>query len=99
MHCVRRHRFGKVVTPDPQVFMWVYIPYAIFPLLVILRLWNDKPFATRMSGFAATIVWFVGTTTLALFFTYSLKWFVKYDPDLLPAEVLAFVKEPLSHLP
>ena len=93
------HSFGNDPTPNPHVFCWVYIPYAIFPLLIILRLWGERPFETKLSGFASTIIWLVGTVTLALFFTYCLKWFVVYEPGMLPSEVLDVVKGPMDQLP
>ena len=98
-HVLWHHRFGDNVTADVHVFCWVYIPYAIFPLLIILRLWGERPFERHLSSTASSFIWLVGTITLALFFTYCLKWFVVYLPKALPADILAAIKAPMDALP
>ena len=67
------------------MFACIYVPYLIMPLVVVARLWPDSPFGKPLPASLESGLLFVGSATLAVFFSYVLKWFVVYEPDLLPA--------------
>ena len=97
--CIGCSLYGATPTPNPPIFVAVYIPYAILPILVIMRLWADKPFSEPMSAVKSAFLHFVGWSTMAVFFSYCLKWFVVYEPGMIPAEVLAEIEPILAQLP
>lgn len=67
----------------------MYQLYFFFPLLVIARLYADKPFATRLPGWLSTALWVYGSATFAVFFSYVAKWLVLHMAAELPAAVVA----------
>ena len=73
--CIFATVYGENRSPDIPMFLGVYVPYIIFPILVIIRNWSEKPFTTPMGGLRASFIGFVGTATFAVFLSYSLKWF------------------------
>lgn len=87
--CIGSTLFGPVRSSDPVMFTAIYVPYLIMPALAIARLWPEKPFAPGALGGVARAVQWVGTTaTLAVFFSYVLKWFLLCEPGMLPQALL-----------
>lgn len=77
----------------------MYFPYAAFPLLIMLRMWRESSFSHHLSGLESSFLWLTGTTTLAIFFSYCLKWFVVYGADLLPPGIGEALAPHLAALP
>jgi hypothetical protein len=82
--CMGTTLFFNGGPPDPSMFGCIYVPYLILPMVVIVRLWPDAPFVARLPAALEGGLLFVGSTTLAVFFSYVLKWFAVYEPGLLP---------------
>ena len=69
--------------------------YFFFPIVVIARLWlHDAPFSTPLPPRLAGALFLVGSSTLAVFFSYILKWMATYTPAALPNGL----REPLLQL-
>ena len=62
---------------------------------MIARLWlHDAPFSTPLPPRLAGALFLVGSSTLAVFFSYILKWMATYTPAALPNGL----REPLLQL-
>lgn len=75
-------RYGPERSADPSTFTGIYIIYLLQPLVVIARLWHDRPFSRLHGGWNAVLC----TATLvnmAVFFSYVAKWMVLYEPGVL----------------
>lgn len=82
------------------MFMAIYLPYFFMPLLVILRLWQDNPFGTKLHGFVNAVEWIGTTAILAIFGSYALKWFVLCEPGMLGEQVYdMLIKAGIMNLP
>jgi hypothetical protein len=64
------------------MFLGIYVPYLIFPMVLIWRLWDERPFSH--SRFAARRGWrravdafalALAVATLSLFFYLCVRWF------------------------
>lgn len=73
---------------DPSTFTGIYIMYLTQPLVVIARLYHDRPFSTRLSSAWNSVLYFATLLNFAVFFSYVLKWFVLYMPSYVPAVLL-----------
>eukprot|EP00743_Colponemidia_sp_Colp-15_P008277 GILK01008984.1.p1 GENE.GILK01008984.1~~GILK01008984.1.p1 ORF type:complete len:230 (+),score=20.70 GILK01008984.1:76-765(+) len=82
--CIATTLWGDKPSPDVPMFLAIYLPYLIFPALIVWRLAEDDPFATPMSSFKSAVISLVGNVTLSMFFLYVLKWFVMHMPELIP---------------
>ena len=80
----RPHSYGDVKSAEPSTFLGVYQLYFFFPFLVIARLALDRPFTRALPSGRATLLWFYGSATFAVFFSYVAKWLVTHMPGDLP---------------
>jgi EXPERA (EXPanded EBP superfamily) len=81
--CIGCTLFGDSPSPDVPMFLAIYVPYLVFPLTTIWRLWDEKPFSE--SSFKAPRHWFrklldffnviVMLITFAVYFYYIVRWF------------------------
>lgn len=81
--------FGDIKSADPSIFLGVYQLYFFFPLLVIARLYADRPFARSLPGWLSTALWVYGSATFAVFFSYVAKWLALHMAHELPAAIVA----------
>lgn len=68
------------------MFVAIYVPYLLMPVLVVARLWpgvETNPFATRLSPAFEGGLWFSISAVFAVFASYVVKWFVLCEPGML----------------
>ena len=83
--------YGDVKSAEPSTFLGVYQLYFFFPFLVIARLAMDRPFTRALPSGRAAALWFYGSVTFAVFFSYVAKWLVVHMPGELPAGLVALM--------
>jgi hypothetical protein len=89
--CIGCALYGETPTPDSMMFVAIYVPYLIFPALVVMRMWSEKPF-NKAQGWLMSIFLTVSClATYALFGAYTIKWFRMYEGDMLPPAVRAWL--------
>lgn len=86
--CVAESFFGVPAfrSPSPMLYLAMYTPYWVFPLLVILRLWKPHPFCASGSPHwtIKTIILLLSLLTYGYFFVFIGKFFVQHLPQVLP---------------
>lgn len=70
---------GEMVTKQPGIFFWIYVPYLIFPAVVVARVWRDKPFSRPLPATLDTVLQAVSAATFALFFGAGIYWALKCE--------------------
>jgi len=48
MICIFCTLYGHNRTPDVPMFLAIYIPYLVFPMCVIWRMWHENPFSAKV---------------------------------------------------
>lgn len=88
--CIGTTLFGPERSANPVMFFWIYVPYLIFPAIVVARVWPDEPFSKPLPARLDAVLKFASTATFAMFLSYVIKWFVTYEPTVLPASLLPY---------
>jgi hypothetical protein len=83
---VTHHRCHCYVAMPPDA-AGIYLIYLLQPYVVIARFWSDAPFRSISPAFNGTLV-LLTSLNFAVFFTYVLKWFVLYQPEVFPAAIV-----------
>jgi len=51
--CIGSSLFGdepSKVSANPEIFFFIYVPYMLFPMIVVARLWGEKPFSRKLNA-------------------------------------------------
>lgn len=97
MLCIGSTLYGKNRTPDVPMFLAIYVPFLVFPMCLVWRLWDDKPFSAsslnHRSGLQRFVDFLVLVTmlvTFGVYFYFIAVWLRIHTP---------FLDEVLGHLP
>eukprot|EP01006_Ploeotia_vitrea_P021173 TRINITY_DN53523_c0_g1_i2.p2 TRINITY_DN53523_c0_g1~~TRINITY_DN53523_c0_g1_i2.p2 ORF type:complete len:245 (+),score=123.78 TRINITY_DN53523_c0_g1_i2:200-934(+) len=96
MLCIGCTLYGDSPSPDVPMFLAIYVPYALFPMYSIYRLWDERPFSastlnarkSACKSFLDVIVRLAMIVTYAFYFYYIYLWFVKH-PEVFAADAPA----------
>lgn len=94
--CIGTTLYGENPTPNPVMFVNVYLPYLIFPFLVLVRMWPERPFSQRMGWPKTLFLTTVALVSYSFFFIYCYKWLQMQLPELVDPLVPPFVL-PMVH--
>jgi hypothetical protein len=62
-------------TRQPAIFFFIYVPYLIFPVLVVARMWHEAPFSRPLPGSVDTALKAVASVTYAAFVAAGVAWY------------------------
>lgn len=89
--CIFSTYFSPLRPEHWDIFLFVYVPYLIFPALLVWRLWDERPFSKPMGTFKTMAIFVIATVTYALFYAYSIKWFRIHRADQLPESIALYL--------
>jgi len=83
--CIGCTLFGPNRTSDAEMFVAIYVPYMIFPICCLWRLWDEKPFSRQSLEHRSSlqqaldaVVKGVVVLTFLVYFAYIFIWFRRY---------------------
>jgi len=97
MLCIFATLYGHNRTQDVPMFLAIYVPFLVFPMCLVWRFWQDKPFSqstmynrSGLQRFVDFIVVVSMIVTFGVYFYYIQIWIRTHTP---------FLDEVLGHLP
>jgi hypothetical protein len=97
--CIGCTFFGPTPSPNPSIFLGLYVPYLLFPIFAIARVWHDAPFSRPLHGGVAATLTVAILATFTLYFTYTLKWFYMFRSDVFPSDLLPMLHDLVPRIP
>jgi len=80
--CIGSSLFGdepSKVSANPEIFFFIYVPYMLFPMIVVARLWGEKPFSQKLN---ATLDFTLKAMCALIFSSFGaagLAWYLKCE--------------------
>jgi len=99
MICIGCTLYGKDKSPDQVMFLAIYIPYLLFPLCVIWRMWEEKPFSAKtlrnrsLVQRAVDMIVLVGMLVMFYFYFLYIYIFIKKEYFPSPAAASPVVRD------
>lgn len=80
--CIGSSLFGdepSKVSANPEIFFFIYVPYMLFPMIVVARLWEEKPFSRKLHASVDFTLKALCALIFSSFGAAGIAWYLKCE--------------------